>query len=124
MKNLNKEIFDVLRTDVDIKSELGGEFIYQFVKGNDKTDIWITFSELNSSPGLYAENEKKTTNVMYQVDIWSMAPIKTQLKNAVQAAMKKLSFQRVSTYPNYEMDTKMYRYGFRFITEIMNEGGK
>ncbi|MEC2494235.1 structural protein, partial [Bacillus cereus] len=47
MKNLNKEIFDVLRTDVVIKSELGGEFIYQFVKGNDKTDIWITFSELN-----------------------------------------------------------------------------
>ncbi|MCT4530904.1 structural protein, partial [Bacillus thuringiensis] len=29
MKNLNKEIFDVLRTDVVIKSELGGEFIYQ-----------------------------------------------------------------------------------------------
>ncbi len=74
-----KEIFDVLRTDVVIKSELGGEFIYQFVKGNDKTDIWLTFSELNSSPGLYAENEEKTTNVMYQVDIWSMAPIKTQL---------------------------------------------
>lgn len=59
MKNFNKEIFDVLRTDVVIKSELGGEFIYQFVKGNDKTDIWITFSELNSSPGLYAENEEK-----------------------------------------------------------------
>ena len=44
MKNLNKDVFDVLRTDVIIKSELGGEFIYQFVKGNDNTDIWITFS--------------------------------------------------------------------------------
>ncbi|PEW58187.1 structural protein [Bacillus cereus] len=120
MKNLNKEIFDTLRTDIVIKSELGGEFIYQFVKGNDKTNIWITFSELNSSPGLYAENEGKTTNVMYQVDIWSMTPIKTQLKNAVQAAMKKLSFQRLSTYPDYEMDTKIYRYGFRFVTEIIN----
>ncbi|MEB8793874.1 structural protein, partial [Bacillus cereus] len=31
MRNFNKEIFDVLRTDVVIKSELGGEFIYQFV---------------------------------------------------------------------------------------------
>ncbi|EEK99433.1 hypothetical protein bcere0013_36950 [Bacillus cereus BDRD-ST26] len=49
-----------------------------------------------------------------------MSPIKTQLKNAVQAAMKKLSFQRLSTYPDYEMDTKIYRYGFRFVTEIMN----
>lgn len=120
MKNLNKEVFDVLRTDVVIKYELGGEFIYQFVKGNDKTDIWITFSELDSSPGLYVENEEKTTNVMYQVDIWSMSPIKTQLKTAVQAAMKKLSFQRLSTYPDYEMDTKIYRYGFRFVTEIIN----
>ena len=34
--------------------------------------------------------------------------------------MKKLSFQRLSTYPDYEMDTKIYRYGFRFVTEIMN----
>lgn len=57
---------------------------------------------------------------MYQVDIWSMAPIKTQLKSAVQAAMKKLSFQRLSTYPDYEMDTKIYRYGFRFVAEIIN----
>lgn len=121
MRNLNKEVFDVLRTDGVIRSELGGEFIYQFVKGNDKTDTWLTFSELNSSPGVYAENEEKTTNVMYQVDIWSMSPIKTQLKSAVQAAMKKLSFQRVSTFPDYEMDTKIYRYGFRFITEIMNK---
>nr|WP_088325703.1 DUF3168 domain-containing protein [Bacillus cereus] len=121
MKNLNKEVFDVLRTDTVIKTELGGEFIYQFVKGNDKTDIWITFSELNSSPGVYAENEEKTTKVIYQVDIWSMSPIKMQLKNAVQAAMKKLSFQRISTFPDYEMDTKIYRYGFRFITEIMNK---
>nr|WP_088327727.1 DUF3168 domain-containing protein [Bacillus cereus] len=121
MRNLNKEVFDVLRTDTVIKTELGGEFIYQFVKGNDKTDIWITFSELNSSPGVYAENEEKTTKVIYQVDIWSMSPIKMQLKNAVQAAMKKLSFQRISTFPDYEMDTKIYRYGFRFITEIMNK---
>ncbi|HIE6632282.1 tail completion protein gp17 [Bacillus luti] len=120
MRNLNKEVFDVLRTDTVILSELGGEFIYQFVKGNDKTNIWITFSELNISPGIYAENEEKTTNVMYQIDIWSMSPIKTQLKSAVQAAMKKLSFQRVSTFPDYEMDTKIYRYGFRFVTEIMN----
>ncbi|CUB50675.1 hypothetical protein BN2127_JRS10_00192 [Bacillus subtilis] len=120
MRNLNKDVFDVLRTDAVIKSELGGEFVYQFVKGNDNTPIWITFSELNISPGVYAENEEKTSNVMYQVDIWSMSPIKTQLKNAVQAAMKKLSFQRLSTYPDYEMDTKIYRYGFRFITEIMN----
>ncbi|MEC2869311.1 MULTISPECIES: tail completion protein gp17 [Bacillus cereus group] len=120
MRNLNKDVFDVLRTDAVIKSELGGEFVYQFVKGNDNTPIWITFSELNISPGLYAENEEKTSNVMYQVDIWSMSPIKTQLKNAVQAAMKKLSFQRLSTYPDYEMDTKIYRYGFRFITEAMN----
>ncbi|WP_144508463.1 tail completion protein gp17 [Bacillus mycoides] len=120
MRNLNKEVFNVLRTDTVIKTELGGEFIYQFVKGNDKTDIWITFCELDSSPGVYAENEEKTTNVMYQVDIWSMSPIKFQLKNAVQAAMKKLSFQRVSTFPDYEMDTKIYRYGFRFLTEIMN----
>ncbi|GAB6600627.1 hypothetical protein bcgnr5379_25670 [Bacillus cereus] len=120
MKNLNKDVFDVLRTDVIIKSELGGEFIYQFVKGNDNTDIWITFSELNISPGVYAENEEQTSNVMYQVDIWSMSPIKTRLKNAVQAAMKKLSFQRFSTFPDYEMDTRIYRYGFRFLTEIMN----
>ncbi|WP_144499251.1 DUF3168 domain-containing protein [Bacillus sp. FDAARGOS_235] len=120
MRNLNKEVFEVLRTDPLIQNELNGEFIYQFVKGNDNTPIWITFSELNSSPGVYAENEEKTTKVMYQVDIWAMSPIKMQLKNAVQAAMKKLSFQRVSTFPNYEMDTKIYRYGFRFLTEIMN----
>ncbi|MEC2390226.1 structural protein [Bacillus thuringiensis serovar shandongiensis] len=120
MKNFNKEVFDVLRTDTVIKTELGGEFIYQFVKGNDKTDIWITFSELNISPGVYAENEEKTSNVMYQVDIWSMSPIKNKLKNAVQTAMKKLSFQRVSTFPDYEIDTKIYRYGFRFITEVVN----
>ncbi|EOO78317.1 DUF3168 domain-containing protein [Bacillus cereus] len=120
MRNFNKDVFDVLRTDAVIKSELGGEFIYQFVKGNDKTDIWITFSELNSSPGLYAENKEETTNVMYQVDIWSMSPIKTQLKSAVQAAMKKLSFQRMSTFPDYEQDTKIYRYGFRFTTEVIN----
>ncbi|EOP55601.1 hypothetical protein IKQ_01816 [Bacillus cereus VDM053] len=120
MRNFNKDVFDVLRTDAVIKSELGGEFIYQFVKGNDKTDIWITFSELNSSPGLYAENKEETTNVMYQVDIWSMSPIKTQFKSAVQAAMKKLSFQRMSTFPDYEQDTKIYRYGFRFTTEVIN----
>ncbi|HDR6300251.1 TPA: DUF3168 domain-containing protein [Bacillus cereus] len=120
MRNLNKEVFDILRTDTVIKTELGGEFIYQFVKGNDKTDRWITFSELNTSPGMYTENEETTSDVMYQVDIWSMSPIKTQLKSAVQAAMKKLSFQRLSTYPDYELDTKIYRYGFRFITEIMN----
>lgn len=59
MRNLNKDVFDVLRTDAVIKSELGGEFVYQFVKGNDNTPIWITFSELNISPGLYAENEEK-----------------------------------------------------------------
>ncbi|MCT6909187.1 MULTISPECIES: tail completion protein gp17 [Bacillus] len=120
MRNLNKDVFDVLRKDAVITSELGGEFIYQFVKGNDNTPIWITFSELSTSPGSYAENEETTSNVMYQVDIWSMSPIKTQLKTAVQAAMKKLSFQRLSTYPDYEMDTKIYRYGFRFVTEIMN----
>ena len=120
MRNFNKDVFDILRKDAVITSELGGQFIYQFVKGNDNTPIWITFSELNTSPGLYAENEEKTSQIISLVDIWSMSPIKTQLKNAVQAAMKKLSFQRLSTYPDYEMDTKIYRYGFRFVTEIMN----
>ena len=120
MRNLNKEVFDILRTDSIIKTELAGEFIYQFVKGNDPTNTWITFSELDTSPGFYAENTEKTSVVMYQVDIWSMSPIQAQLKNAVQAAMKKLSFQRLSTFPNYEMDTKIYRYGFRFITEVIN----
>ncbi|WP_459503079.1 tail completion protein gp17 [Bacillus sp. C1] len=120
MRNLNKEVFDALRTDSVIKAGIGGEFVYQFVKGNDRTNTWITFSELNTSPGFYAENTEKSSVVMYQVDIWSMSPIKEQLKNAVQAAMKKLSFQRLSTFPDYEMDTKIYRYGFRFITEIIN----
>ena len=34
------------------------------------------------------------------------------IKNAVQAAMKKLSFQRLSTYPDYEMDTKFIGMAF------------
>lgn len=59
MRNFNKDVFDILRKDAVITSELGGQFIYQFVKGNDNTPIWITFSELNTSPGLYAENEEK-----------------------------------------------------------------
>ncbi|MFD0768870.1 structural protein [Bacillus sp. CGMCC 1.60114] len=117
MRNFNKEVFDILRTNQVIKTELGGEFIYQFVKGNDQTNIWITFSELGDTPGFYVENTEKTSVIMYQVDIWSMSPIKHQLKNAVQAAMKKLSFQRLSTFPDYEQDTKIYRYGFRFVTE-------
>ncbi|HDX9549345.1 TPA: structural protein [Bacillus thuringiensis] len=111
---------DVLRalTNPFIVEKIGGEYIYNMVRGDDNGKTWITYSELDNGAGRYAEGVESTSTILFQVDIWSFMPVKGELKGAVNDAMKSIGFQRITTANLYESDTKIYHYGMRFRTEL------
>ncbi|MGG1608659.1 structural protein [Bacillus wiedmannii] len=117
MRFLEKDALRALTTPF-IVEKLGGEYIYNMVRGDDKGKTWITYSELDNGAGRYAEGAESTSTILFQVDIWSFMPVKGDLKEAVNSSMKNIGFKRITTANLYESDTKIYHYGMRFRTDI------
>ncbi len=90
---------DVLRalTNPFIVEKIGGEYIYNMVRGDDNGKTWITYSELDNSASRYAEGAESASTVLFQVDIWSFSPVKGDLKRSSKYFYEKY---RVSAYYN------------------------
>lgn len=117
MRFLEKDVLRALTTPFMVE-KLGGEYIYNMVRGDDNGKTWITYSELDNGAGRYAEGAESTSTILFQVDIWSFMPVKGDLKEAVNSSMKNIGFKRITTANLYESDTKIYHYGMRFRTDI------
>lgn len=117
MRFLERDVLRALTTPF-IVEKIGGEYIYNMIRGDDNGKTWITYSELDNSARRYAEGAESTSTILFQVDIWSFSPVKGDLKEAVNTSMKNIGFQRITTAILYEPDTKIYHYGMRFRTEL------
>ncbi len=54
MRFLEKDVLRAL-TNPFIVEKIGGEYIYNMVRGDDNGKTWITYSELDNGAGRYAE---------------------------------------------------------------------
>jgi hypothetical protein len=118
MINLVPEVAAALRGSAELISLLGGEHIYRHWVPKDKENVFprVTFFELSNFDNHYAEDAADSSEVHYQVDIWSMDPSTAEVGTEVDAAMKGAGFARYSGADLYEDDTKIYHKALRYRT--------
>lgn len=96
MRFLEKDVLRAL-TNPFIVEKIGGEYIYNMVRGDDNGKTWITYSELDNGAGRYAEGVESTSIILFQVDIWSFSPVKGGFKRSGKHLYEKY---RISAYYN------------------------
>ncbi|MEK4141146.1 DUF3168 domain-containing protein [Paenibacillus sp. FSL M7-0547] len=116
MINLVPEVAAALRGSAELIGLLSGDRIYRHTVPSDKAKLFprITFFEMSNFDNRYIEDLADSSEIHYQVDIWSMNPSTAALGTAVDVAMKGVGFARYSGADLYEEDTKIYHKAMRY----------
>ncbi|MDM5270540.1 DUF3168 domain-containing protein [Bacillus wiedmannii] len=113
MKNLRPDILQALESNQELLSVLGGKRIYYRKARNADEFPRITFFELNNVPDSFADDEITSSEITFQIDIWSKNST-TAIHSKVDAIMNGIGFTRYAIADLYEDDTQIFHYAMRF----------
>ncbi|NOJ72483.1 tail completion protein gp17 [Paenibacillus alvei] len=124
MINLKPKVLQALRNNAALVSILGGAKVWpEVVPENPKKPItvpYLTFFELTNFDGNYAEDQATTSEIHYQVDVWSGSDTGPATIE-VNRTMEQLGFVRTGAIDRYEKETKTYHKVLRYKTIIRSD---
>lgn len=121
MINLKPKILQALRNNRALVSILGGAKIWPEIVPEDPekpiTAPYVTFIELTNFDKDYADDQAMTSEIHYQIDVWS--PLDTG-PSTIEAnkTMEELGFVRTSAIDRYDTVSKLYHKVLRFKTIV------
>jgi len=121
MINLKPEVLSALENNQELIGLLGGPRIY-YLKAPDAMEFpRITFFEMTNFDDLYADDDALSSEIHFQIDIWSKDGNMTAIAQEVDKTMKQIGFRRTSSIDLYEDDTEVYHKALRYETNRIIE---
>ncbi|MCY9764934.1 DUF3168 domain-containing protein, partial [Paenibacillus alvei] len=119
--NLKPKVSQALRGNAALVSFLGGAKVWpEVVPENPEKPItapYVTFMELTNFDKDYADDQAFTSEIHYQVDVWSKSDTGPST-NEVNKTMEALGFVRTGANDRYDTEAKLYRKILRYKTIV------
>lgn len=113
MIDLKPEIREALLNNAALVSLLGGKYVHFQVSPNATVKTYIILFEIGNVPDRYADDIEITSDVRFQLDIWTngyTGPIAAE----VNQTMESLGFKRTAAIDDFDDVTKLYRKILRY----------
>lgn len=121
MIDLKPKVLQALRGNAALVSFLGGAKVWpEVVPENPEKPItapYVTFMELTNFDKDYADDQAFTSEIHYQVDVWSKSDTGPSTIE-VNKTMEGLGFVRTSAIDRYDTVGKLYHKVLRYKTIV------